>query len=269
MRVRQPAVAGRFYSGHPHTLDKEVSDYLSPYTKASKHEAVAVISPHAGYFYSGAVAAETLSNVHIPETVIILGLNHHGRGAPVALSGDSWNMVLSQVDRNEKFCDLLLANSYTIVEDNAAHEYEHSVEVQIPFLLKLQPSLKIVPVVLSHLSYDDCETVAEDLVKTINQFGQNTLIVASSDMSHYVSRQLASQKDKLALDKIEQLDPRGLYETVHTNRISMCGVIPVTVALLASTQLGATHAEVIRYTDSGEMSGDTDQVVGYAGVTIS
>ncbi|WP_163336869.1 AmmeMemoRadiSam system protein B [Desulfopila sp. IMCC35008] len=267
--TRQPAVAGRFYPGNSKALQQEITNFIQPYSSVQKKKGMAVVSPHAGYIYSGAVTAETLSHIEIPETVVILGLNHHGRGAPVALSRDTWHMVVADTKVDETFCDALLQNSKTIVVDEAAHQYEHSVEVQIPFLLELQPKLQIVPIVLSHLSYADCKQFASELATTIQGFPHEVLIVASSDMSHYESRTVATRKDRLALEMIEQLNPEGLYTTVHSNRISMCGVIPVTIALLTVSELGATRAELIRYTDSGDVSGDTGQVVGYAGMVLS
>lgn len=267
--IRQPAVAGRFYPGNSKALQQEITKFIQPYSSVQKKKAMAVMSPHAGYIYSGSVTAETLCHIEIPETVIILGLNHHGRGAPVALSRDTWQMVVGEVDIDETFCDTLQQNSKTIAVDETAHQYEHSVEVQIPFLLGLQPKLQIVPIVLSHLSYADCTQFASELTKAIQEFPHEVVIVASSDMSHYESRSVATRKDRLALDMIEQLNPEGLYNTVHTNRISMCGVIPVTIALSTALGLGATQAELIRYTDSGDISGDTEQVVGYAGMVLS
>lgn len=266
--TRQPAVAERFYPGNPTVLRNEVTGLLQRFADQGKQKAFAVVSPHAGYIYSGAVAAEALSAVEIPSTVVILGLNHHGRGAPVAISRETWNMVMAEVPVNERLCDLLMEGDSPFVVDSSAHRYEHSVEVQIPFLLALRPDITIVPVVLSHISYEGCQEVAANLARAITSYGDDVLIVASSDMSHYESRQSATWKDRQALKEIEKMNPQGLYTTVHTSRISMCGVIPVTVALLAGKQLGATAAKVVRYTDSGAVSGDKNQVVGYAGIVV-
>ena len=268
--IREPSVAGRFYPGSSDSLLKNVTDLLTPYSSQEKRKALAVISPHAGYVYSGDLAAEVLSSVVIPETVIILGLNHHGRGKRAAVSdADSWNMVLADIDIDQTFCELLAQPGAIFERDDIAHQYEHSVEVQIPFLFALQPKLKIVPIVLSHLSYEDCRKAADDLINAIQRYARDVLIVSSTDMSHYESRQSASQKDALALDRIVALDPEGLYNVVHQHRISMCGVVPTTVSLLAAKKLGASSGELIRYTDSGEVSGDTEQVVGYGGLVIS
>lgn len=267
--IRQPAVADRFYPGNRGTLERTVREMLPSAPSTSPLAALAAISPHAGYMYSGAVAAETLGAIRIPQTVVIIGLNHHGQGAPVALSLAEWQMPMGKVSVHRPTADLLLAPGSPITHDEIAHRHEHSVEVQIPFLQALRPDVQILPVVLSHISYPMCEEIGTFLAEVIRSTTEEILIVASSDMTHYESREAASQKDALALRQIEQLNPRGLYDTVHSNRISMCGVIPVSVALVAAKALGATKSQIIRYTDSGYVSGDTGQVVGYAGVVIS
>jgi AmmeMemoRadiSam system protein B len=153
--------------------------------------------------------------------------------------------------------------------DEIAHRQEHSLEVQVPFLQYIQKNLSIAPLVVSHISYQDCVTVGNGLAEAIRNYGRQVLIVASTDMSHYESRESASTKDNMALERIKGLDPEGLYKTVVDNRISMCGIMPTTVALVAALALGAKNAELVRYTDSGEASGDTSKVVGYAGLVIS
>jgi len=268
--IRQPAVADRFYPGSRDALSSAVRNLMPSPLPAPRKKALAAVSPHAGYMYSGKVAAETLSAIQIPRTVLLLGLNHHGRGAPVALSLADWEMPMGRVPVDRETAELLLGSDSPIVHDESAHRYEHSVEVQIPFLQALRQDLEIVPIVFSQISYSICEEVGSVLAEVLKRRpAQQILIVASSDMTHYESRESATRKDLQALQQIEQLNPRGLYDTVHTKRISMCGVIPVTIALLTAITLGATKSELIRYTDSGEVSGDTDQVVGYAGIVIS
>ena len=154
-------------------------------------------------------------------------------------------------------------------EDELAHQFEHSIEVQVPFLHELQPELQIVAISLSSLSYKDCVEIGGAISGVIEQSTDEILLLASTDMSHYESRSSASAKDKRALDRVLALDPEGLYRTIVQERISMCGFIPVAVTLEAAIKLGATKAELVGYTDSGAVSGDTDQVVGYAGVIIS
>jgi AmmeMemoRadiSam system protein B len=267
--MRQPAVADRFYPGSPEALSFEINELLPADAHSTgKQKALAVVSPHAGYIYSGALAAQTFNSVDIPETVIIIGPNHRGQGAPVALSTITWDMPLGKVPVDQAVCDLLLSHSQHIKIDELAHKYEHSLEVQVPFLQMLQKNLSIVPLVVSHIPYLLCEAIANALAKAISISDRNILIVASSDMSHYESRTNTEKKDRLALQCIEQLNPSGLYHTVIDKRISMCGFIPVVIAMLAAKIQGGNKYHLVGYTDSGYVSGDTGQVVGYAGIII-
>lgn len=265
---RLPAVSNRFYPGNTKELISTVQELLPP-SPSTKKNAIGVVAPHAGYVYSGAVCAETLCSIHIPETVIILGPNHHGQGAPISLSTATWQMPMGDIMVNKIFAKYLQEAAPMVMVDESAHQFEHSLEVQLPFLQELQTNLTIVPLVLSHISFAMCKELAECLAKAIEQYQKPVLILASSDMSHYESRETASRKDSLALDRLTALDPEGLYQTVKDNRISMCGVIPVTTMLHASMLLGANNVEISRYTDSGYVSGDTHQVVGYAGAIIT
>jgi len=265
--IRTAAVAGRFYPGNPATLARDIK-LMSP-IPAKTQKAHAVVSPHAGYMYSGAVAGETFSRVHVPETVIILGPNHHGQGDPVALSAISWQMPTGLVPIDSTIMEALLNTSPAITIDETAHRFEHSLEVQIPFLQARQKHLSIVPLVVSHITYPLCQEIGAAIAKVVADSGKEILIVASSDMTHYEPRAAADKKDHYALKKITNMDPAILYRSIIGHKISMCGIIPVTIALIASMALGATKADLVRYTDSGEVSGDTDQVVGYAGVIIS
>jgi hypothetical protein len=267
--TRMPVVADRFYPADPQTLQRMVAQMIPPVAETARQQALAVIMPHAGYVYSGATAGQTVGRVRVPETVLILGPNHHGRGQALALGTDDWQMPMGKVAIDRQLADALLQASSLIVADEQAHRPEHSLEVQLPFLQQLQPNLRIVPLVVSHISYATCTQVARELAVAIGSLRKPVLIVASSDMSHYESRQQAEQKDRMALERILAMDPEGLYNTVLGRRISMCGIMPTTIALLTAMELGATSAELVRYTDSGEASGDTSQVVGYAGLIIS
>ena len=264
--ARLPVVADRFYPGDPTVLRQTLADFIP--SVRDRVAAKAVIVPHAGYVYSGAVAGETFSRVQVPETVIIFGPNHHGRGEPVAMGTDDWSMPFGEVHFAVDLGGAILKDSEVIVADNQAHQFEHSLEVQVPFLQFLQKKLSIVPIVVSHISYEQCRQAALEIVRAIKAYNRPVLMVASTDMTHYETRESASLKDHLALQHIVNLDPQGLYNTVVTNRISMCGVIPTVITLLAAIGLGAKNADLVRYTDSGEASGDTSQVVGYAGLVI-
>ena len=267
--MRPPVVANRFYPGSTAVLRSTIAEMVPDIVAEEKTKALAVISPHAGYVYSGSVAAETMAKVEVPDTVVILGPNHHGRGAPLALGREDWQMPMGDVEVDQELADQILQISEVITEDEDAQEYEHSLEVQVPFLQFFNPEVRIVPIVVSHVSYAVCQQAARDLARAIRESGRNVLLVASTDMTHYESRRSAEQKDTMALAEIQAMNPKGLYETVVNNRISMCGIMPTTITLLTAMELGAEKADLVRYTDSGAVSGDTDQVVGYAGLVLA
>ncbi|WP_310599414.1 AmmeMemoRadiSam system protein B [Desulfobulbus sp.] len=267
--TRLPAVADRFYPGDPEHLHSAMKMLVPSVPKTEKQQALGVVMPHAGYIYSGATAGNTISRVRVPETALVLGPNHHGRGAALALGTDDWQMPMGTVPIDRQLATAILQHSPGITEDSEAHVPEHSLEVQVPFLQQVQPRLHLVPLMVAQVSFEICQSVARGLAAAIREFGKPVLTVASTDMTHYESRPQAAKKDRLAIERILALDPQGLYATVRGSGISMCGVIPTTLALLIALELGATRAELVQYTDSGEASGDIRQVVGYAGLIIS
>lgn len=268
--IRLPAVADRFYPGNPQHLARTLAGFsATKATAPARQDAIALVAPHAGYVYSGAVAAATFNRVNIPETVIVLGPNHTGYGHAVAVSSATWRMPQGDVAADTALIAELITKPTPIREDELAHRHEHSLEVQLPFLQVQQASLKLVPICLSSISYALCEEVGNKIARAVQQTGKKVLIVASSDMTHYESRAAASKKDHRALSYIDQMNPQGLYDYVISQQVSMCGVIPVSIALIAAKILGASRAELVCYTDSGAVSGDTDHVVGYAGLIIS
>lgn len=265
--IRQPAVAGQFYPGTEQELHQELQQLIPE--NNLKQRAVGVISPHAGYIYSGSTAGKMLASIAIPRTVIILGPNHHGIGSLAALSPeDSWQTPLGPVPLEKRLAGLLQKQVPAIQEDAAAHLREHSLEVQVPFLQYLRPDVAIVPLCLAFGDYAGCELVGNGIAAAIQEFGEPVLILASSDMTHYESAERAKQKDSLALERALALDPQGLVKVCRSNRITMCGVIPAAVMLVAAKALGATSANLVDYTTSGEVSGDYNQVVAYAAVTV-
>jgi AmmeMemoRadiSam system protein B len=264
---RKPAVAGRFYPLAPEALDREVASFLD--RAPERKRAIGVVSPHAGYVYSGKVAGQVFSRVEIPQSVVILGPNHRGVGADVALEVDgSWEMPFGPVPIDGKLAQKIIESSGLATEDTRAHAAEHSLEVQVPFIQKLRPDFMLVPIVLGSLSLDECVALGKGLASAIRKAGTDTLIVASSDMTHYESADAATKKDRRVIDQILRLDPEAVFSTVRDNRITMCGVIPVTVMLSAARELGAKKAELVNYMTSGDTSGDYDSVVGYAGVIV-
>ncbi len=264
---RKPAVAGQFYPLNPKTLEREVSSFLAP--RAEKGRAVGVVSPHAGYVYSGKIAGLVFSRIVIPPTVVILGPNHRGVGQDVAvMARGAWEMPAGEVAIDEALAREILESSKRAVEDERAHALEHSLEVQVPFIQALRSDFKLVPIALGRLSLDECLALGLELAAAISRSGSDALIVASSDMTHYEPAREAEKKDRMVIDRMLALDPEAVYETVRDNRITMCGVIPVTIMLAAARELGATTAELVGYMTSGDTSGDYGSVVGYAGLIV-
>lgn len=265
---RSPAVANRFYPGNKRQLEALLNDFVPPSASRASKKVLGVMSPHAGFIYSGKVAANTIAKAIVPPTVVLLGPNHQGYGASISLSNEKWEMATGDVPINTPLATLLQKECSKIEVDEIAHRFEHSLEVQIPFLHHMQKKLSIVPLVLAHISFSECVELGKALAKSIETYGDDVLIVASTDMNHYESRDVASKKDNLAITQIEDFNPEGLYRTVHEQQISMCGVIPVTVMLETCKRLGAQTTEITEYTDSGVVSGDVDQVVGYCGALV-
>jgi hypothetical protein len=266
--TRKPFVAGQFYPGRSRELREMLLRMSEP--EAVKERAIAVVSPHAGYIYSGAVAGAVLSSVTIPDAVIILGPGHSSIRPVFAVQDEgAWETPLGEVPIETKLAGALLEACPSCRSDAKAHEKEHSLEVQVPFLQHFNPRVSIVPVCVSHVaSYEDLNGLGRAVADAVRRFSRAVLIVASTDMSHYVSRSEAKIKDGMAIDRILALDPEGLFRTVIREDISMCGFQPVTAALVAALQLGAVKSELVRYATSGDVTGDDRGVVGYAGLKI-
>jgi hypothetical protein len=265
---RMPAVSGQFYPGTASGLSRTLLEL----TREVKERipAIAVVSPHAGYVYSGAVAGELFSSVRVPGRAVIFCPNHTGIGEDAAImSHGAWRMPWGDVPVDEELGTRLESACPFLREDASAHSREHAIEVQLPFLHRFRPDVRIVPVALGRLSLEDCRAIGENVADAIAGDAERPLLVASSDMSHYVPDAVARTKDRLAIDRMLALDPEGLYATVRKERISMCGVLPATVVLFAARRLGATSARLIRYATSGDVSREFDQVVGYAGLAFA
>lgn len=264
---RSPAVAGQFYYGTATKLTHQVEQYIDK--SAKKEKTTGIVSPHAGLVYSGAVAGAVYSSIEFPETFVLIGPNHTGLGAQVSLmeSGE-WEIPTGVLQIDEKISYRIAQNVSFVTKDSKAHLFEHSLEVQLPFILYFSKKVKIVPIVILSATISECEMLGEGIAKAARDAGYPVVIVASTDMSHYVHNDVAKQQDKKAIDKILSLDPEGLYEVVIRERISMCGYLTVTAMLFAVKALGAQSARLVRYTTSAEVSGDYDQVVGYSGIIL-
>ncbi len=265
---RSPAVAGQFYPAGSESLRRILSELIPSAPRPL--DAVGVVAPHAGYIYSGAIAGRTLAGVRIPKTVVILGPNHHGTGHPAAVyPAGNWSTPLGQSAIDAVLAERILAACPAMAPDTTAHRYEHSLEVQLPFLQVLASDVLIVPICLRYAPVEKLLAMGEGLASAIASAGEGVLMVASSDMTHYEPGDIARQKDERALKRILDLDPGGLYEVVSSERISMCGVVPVVVMLEAARRLGAASATLVQYGNSGDVTGNQSEVVGYAGVVVS
>jgi AmmeMemoRadiSam system protein B len=265
--IRRPAVAGQFYHGTKDRLIEQVGKYIDPL--AVKEDAVGIVVPHAGFIYSGPVAGAVYSSIKFPATFVLLGPNHTGLGPGISLMDDcEWEIPLCSFKVDKKLAAKIVVNAPQVVRENQAHMFEHSLEVQLPFISYFSNNVKIVPISLLSASLYDCLDLAKGIAKAIRGVDYPVVIAASSDMSHYLSDKMARQKDKMAIDRMLEVDAEGLYETVMKERISMCGVLPATVMLSAAKILGANSARLIKYATSGEVSGDYDSVVGYAGIVV-
>ena len=264
--VRNPAVAGRFYPADKPGLDRMLARIVPV---RPRRRAVAVVVPHAGYVYSGAIAGDTYASSVIPDRVVVLCPNHTGRGARAALfAAGRWQMPGGALPVDAELAARLLSET-SLEVDTSAHEYEHAVEVQLPFLQHANQNVRITPICLSALPLDECVTLGEAMARVIGSLDEAILIVVSTDMSHYLAAHDAERLDRLALAPLLSLDAEQLYRTVRARDISMCGYVPATVGAVACRALGARSAELIRYGHSGHVSGDFDRVVGYAGLLVA
>jgi AmmeMemoRadiSam system protein B len=233
-------------------------------------KALGIIAPHAGYIYSGSVAGQVYGQVTVPSCVIILGPNHHGLGAQAALYPEGeWLTPLGTARINTPLAELVRKHASIVQEDTTAHHYEHSLEVQLPFLQYVRPDVSIVPICLGFGDYSSCVALGSGIAGAIGEYCNEVLIVASSDMTHYEPAAVARRKDNDALREILALNPEGLLKVCRDKGITMCGVIPATVMLLAALQMGASQAKLVSYATSGDVTGENQQVVAYAALTVS
>ena len=268
--LREPAVAGRFYPASPVALRKDVNSYLSAQEERDRVSAIGCIAPHAGYIYSGQVAGAVFSRLRIPPSCIVLCPNHTGRGHPLAIMKEGeWRTPLGTLPIDSALAARLLKSFPALVEDHAAHDSEHAIEVELPFLRVSRPGVKFVPIAIGTGQLLILEQLGRAIAGVIQVSEEPVLIIASSDMNHYEDDATTRVKDGKAIAKILALDPRGLYQTVMNESISMCGFGPAVAMLTAAKMLGAQKAELVQYATSGDVSGDRDSVVGYAGVIIT
>ena len=265
--TRIPAVAGQFYPDDPRELLRMVQTWTA--SEHPRRTATGLMAPHAGYVYSGAIAGATFARVAVPQRVVILGPNHHGLGHPAAVYAEGeWRTPLGSVTIDAAFAATLLGACPELAADPLAHRLEHSLEVQVPFLQASNADVQIVPICLGRLSLEALLAIAAALAELVAADPMATLIVASSDMTHYEPGELAREKDLRAIEQLLNLDPQGLLATIRKDRTSMCGVLPATVLVAAARQLGCSETELVCYGNSGDVTGDQRSVVGYAGAIV-
>ena len=265
--IRSPVVAGQFYPGSSDGLRRMIEGMVDK--KAKKVEVIGLVSPHAGYIYSGAVAAAVISRVKFKDTFVILGPDHTGRGKAFSIMSEgTWKTPLGETEIDSELGKRILSASSYLEEDHVAHQFEHSIEVQVPFLQYFKPDVRIVPIVIGHASGAIYKEIGRELAAAIKELKKGVILLASSDMTHYEPHESARRKDSQAIEAILDLDEGELLRRVDEFDISMCGYAPVVSLISAAKELGAKKAELVKYQTSGDTSGDYGSVVGYAGIIV-
>jgi len=260
--IRKPVVAGQFYPA-------SASELKAMIERMVKEDAIGLVSPHAGYVYSGAVTAAVISRIKLKDTFIIMGPNHTGSGKPLSIMTEgTWKTPLGKVEIDSELAKKILATSKHLKEDKVAHLYEHSIEVQLPFLQYFKPDFKLVPIVFGHASGTVYKEIGKEIAKAVKKLRREVVIIASSDMTHYEPQESAQAKDSQAIEAILNLDEDELLKRVSQLGITMCGYAPAVSLIVAAKELGATGTELVKYQTSGDTTGDYSAVVGYAGIII-
>jgi hypothetical protein len=272
--MRHAAVAGQFYPSGKEELIRQMETCFThsvgpgklPAKGDAERDVLAAVVPHAGYVYSGYEAAHVyglLAEQRVPRTVVVMGPNHRGYGSAVSVSKEDWQTPLGTVKIDQEAADSLWKECSIIDLDEESQHYEHSIEVQLPFLQYIYGDFSFVPLCIG---LQDLET-SREIAGCLSRL-KDALILASSDFTHYESEESARTKDNLALEKILDLDARGFVETVYKHNLSICGFGAVAAAILAAREMGATRAELVKYGTSGDVTGDRGQVVAYAGIVF-
>jgi AmmeMemoRadiSam system protein B len=273
-------VAGSFYAGSTESLKRQIEECfthrfgpgeLPTIDKKGARKIVGLICPHAGYMFSGPVAANAyhhLASDGLAEIFVILGPNHYGVGSGVAImDAGVWRTPLGDIEIDTETAREIVRRSRVIDTDESAHAYEHSLEVQLPFLQYIYgSSFKFVPICFLMQDLDTCREVGEALAETLED--KNAVIIASTDMTHYEPHKRAAEKDKKAIDAAIKLDDKLFYSNLHSYKISACGYGPVIALITAAKKTGVKKAELLSYKTSGDITGDTSAVVGYASLVF-
>ena len=263
--IRKPVVAGAFYPGTAAALKADLAKFIDK--NDPKEDAVGLLMPHAGYIYSGAVAGAAISRVIFKDTFIIIGPKHHAPGAPFAVWPDgSWQTPLGSVQVDAELAGKIVQLSRYAKADYLAHERdEHAIEVQIPFLQYIKPDVRIVPILMGGIELEVCREIGHAIAQAVKALKREVVILASGDMTHYESPERAKVKDTSAIEAMLALDEAELTRRYYDMHMTMCALGPVCTMLAAAKELGVKSAELIKYGNSGDATGD-GRVVAYAGV---
>jgi AmmeMemoRadiSam system protein B len=278
VKIRRPTQAGAFYEGDAEGLRAQISNCFLhrfgpgklPQVRDGKlRSVVGLVCPHAGYVYSGPVAANAYFELAAdgkPDTVFVLGPNHTGYGSGLAVVNEGfWRTPLGDVEVDGEAADELVREARIVDVDEVAHRFEHSVEVQLPFLQFLYGnSFKFVPVCFGLQDLDSAVEVGRALVEVMG--GRNAVVVASSDMTHYEPQKVAARKDLDALRAVEALDVDRFYSILEAENVTACGYGPITAVMTVAKGLLVKEGQLLRYQTSGDITGDHSSVVGYAAV---
>ena len=268
--IRRPAVAGQFYPADPETLRRELGRMTGGQKPPASPRGIGLLVPHAGYSYSGRVAATTYTSVGLASRLVLLGPNHTGVGEAIAImDGGAWQLPLGEVHLDSELATAILGACRGARVDDSAHRHEHSLEVQVPFLQYLLADFRFVPICVGTLRLPLLLDLGRAVAEAIQQIGEEVLVVISSDMSHYVPAAVAERLDRRAIERVLALDPEGLHRVVLAEGISMCGIAPAVAGLEAARRLGARAARLVAYATSGDTTGDDRSVVGYAGIAVT
>lgn len=280
LKSRPPAVSGIFYPSNPFELQKSLEQSFLDMNfgpgrmppSLDRKKIYGIISPHAGYAYSGSVAANgyyQVSNMNY-ETVIITGPNHYGIGSGVATMRQSlWKTPLGDVEVNTDFADTISKN--TVIDmDDFSHIRDHCLEVQLPFLqcIRKDDTFRIVPIIMNLQDIETAKDVGRTLAQAITSSSTKALLIASSDFTHYEPNEEAHRKDLELIDTILSLDVSSFYAVLERLDISACGYGAIASIMIAVKELGASKAELLRYATSGDTTGDKSSVVGYASIVF-
>ena len=266
--VRESVIAGSWYPAKKEVLESQIDGYLAKAKKEDNKGLIALVSPHAGYIYSGPVAAFAYKQIEGMKfnTVIIIAPSHYTavKGASVYNRG-AFRTPLGLVQVDEELSDKLIKSNPVFYFNEAAHREEHSLEIQLPFLQRVIGSFKMVPIVMWNKSFRNCKSLAETISAIVTP---GTLIVASSDLSHYHSHEKAVELDKVVIKNIESFNAEMLSKNIDSGFCEACGAGPIITAMLAAKISGAKKARVLNYASSGDTSGDYSRVVGYLAAGI-